>query len=152
MATTKRKISTTTRRKTTASKGGRKDRKNLIIGVLAAIIAVMTTAYAAFATTLTINGSATISGVWDVEIISITSAFTGTASDRTAPSYTATTATFDADLKAPGDKATYTITVKNKGSISAVLKSITLTPDDTNGSSAITYTVAVHIVCRAVHR
>lgn len=102
---------------------------------------LMSVGYAVFATTLTINGNATITGSWNVEIISIESSFTGTADNKTAPSYTATTATFDADLKAPGDKATYTITVKNKGTITASLSSIVLTPDDTDGSSAIIYTI-----------
>lgn len=117
-----------------------KDKKNILIGALLFTIVVMAVGYAAFATTLNINGTATIAGEWDVEITNIESAFTGTASDKTTPTYTATTATFDANLMAPGDTATYTVTVKNKGNIDAKLNSITLTPQ-ADGSDAIIYTV-----------
>ena len=98
-----------------------KDKKNILIGALVFVIAMMAVGYAAFATTLNINGTATIAGEWDVEITDIT-------------------ATFDANLMAPGDTATYTITVQNKGSIDAKLNTITLTPQ-ADGSDAIIYTV-----------
>ena len=117
-----------------------KDKKNILIGALVFVIAMMAVGYAAFATTLNINGTATIAGEWDVEITGIKPAFTGTASDKTPATFTATTATFDASLMAPGDTATYTITVQNKGSIDAKLDTITLTPQ-ADGSDAIVYTV-----------
>lgn len=117
-----------------------KDKKNILIGALLFAVVAMSVGYAAFATTLNINGTATIAGEWDVEITGITSAFTGSAEDKTAPTFTATTATFDAKLVAPGDTATYTVTVENKGSIDASLDSITLTPQQ-DGSEAIIYTV-----------
>lgn len=117
-----------------------KDKKNIIIGALLFAVVAMSVGYAAFATTLNINGTATIAGDWDVEITGITSEFVGTASDKTTPAYTATTATFDAKLMAPGDTATYTVTVENKGTIKAKLDSITLTPQ-ADGSDAIIYTV-----------
>lgn len=117
-----------------------KDKKNILIGALVFVIAVMAVGYAAFATTLNINGNAEIAGEWDVEITGITSKATGTASDKTEPAYTATTATFDAKLMAPGDAMTYTITVENKGTIDAKLSSITFTPQ-ADGSDAIIYTV-----------
>ena len=104
-----------------------KDKKNILIGALVFVIAMMAVGYAAFATTLNINGTATIAGEWDVEITDITPAFAGTASDKTPASFTATT-------------ATYTITVQNKGSIDAKLNTITLTPQ-ADGSDAIIYTV-----------
>ena len=137
---TKKKITTAPRTRKKAVRKGQ-DKKSIVIAALFATILLMSVGYAAFATTLTINGNATISGSWNVEITDITAAFTGTATDKTAPAYTATTATFDADLQAPGDKATYTITVKNKGTITASLSSIVLTPDNTTGSSAIIYAV-----------
>ena len=101
-----------------------KDKKNILIGALIFAIVVMSVGYAAFATTLNINGNATIAGSWDVEITGITPAITGTASDATA-SFTTTTATFNATLMKPGDSITYTITIENKGNIDAKLSSIT---------------------------
>src|SRR5574344_1831660 len=119
-----------------------KNAKNYVIAALLVAVVAMSVGYAAFATTLNINGTATISGQWDVEIIGITSAFTGTATDKTAPAYTSTTATFDANLAAPGDAATYTITVKNKGTIKAKLSSIVLTPQAVaDSTAAIIYTI-----------
>ena len=116
-----------------------RDKKNLIIAALLFALVAMSIGYAAFSDNLNINGSASVSGNWDVEITGITSSFTGTAIDKTPPSFTATTATFNALLNIPGETATYTITVQNKGTIDAKLSSITLTPQE--GSDAIIYTV-----------
>lgn len=120
-----------------------KDKKNLLIGALLFTIIVMAVGYAAFSQTLTINGNATISGKWQVEITGITSEVTGTANAGT-PTFTTATATFNATLKKPGDSATYEVTVENKGDIDAKLDSITLTPQNVGtgeGSSAILYEI-----------
>ena len=122
------------------------DKKNILIGVLLLTIVIMAVGYAAFATTLNINGSASIAGAWDVSIVGITPQITGTASEDPASSFTTTTATFNAKLMKPGDSITYTITVKNKGSIEAKLSSIALTPQATvsesgAGSDAILYEI-----------
>lgn len=122
-----------------------KDKKNILIGALLFTIIVMAVGYAAFAQTLNINGSATIGGEWQVEIVGIESEVSGTA-DAGTPTHTTTTATFDATLMKPGDSATYTITVQNKGTIDAKLDSITLTPQTTTaeggeGSDAIIYEI-----------
>lgn len=118
-----------------------KDGKSLIIVVLLVSLLVMSVGYAAFAQTLNINGDATITGEWDVEIISIEPVYTGFASDtEDNPIFTSTTAIFDTILTQPGDAATYTITVKNKGTLDAKLNSITLVPEET-GSPAIIYNV-----------
>ena len=45
-----------------------KDSKNLVIGMLCAVLCIMAVAYAAFTTTLNINGSANISSNWSVII------------------------------------------------------------------------------------
>ena len=45
-----------------------KDSKNLVIGMLCAVICIMAVAYAAFSTTLTINGTASIESNWCVRI------------------------------------------------------------------------------------
>lgn len=46
------------------------------------------------------------------------------AESKTAPSYTATTATFDVNLLYPGASAQYIVTVANQGNINAVLTSV----------------------------
>lgn len=110
-----------------------KNGKNIMIAALLIAVVALAIGYAAFATTLTINGHAVIDSNWDVEIISITPSYSGTAVETTnsptTPKFTATTATFDTTLKAPGDYATYTVKVKNKGTITAKLNSVS--PDAT---------------------
>ena len=108
------------------------DKKNVIIAILAIAVAGMAVGYAAFATTVNIGGTATIVGEWDVEIVSMEFDGTGQAKDGSGSTYTATTATFDCELYAPGDACEYTITVENKGTVKATLDSIALVPDTTN--------------------
>ena len=101
-----------------------KDKKNLLIAALVFAIVVMAVGYAAFSTTLTINGKATVEAAWDVEITGITRSGQSDAAaveDTTSPTFTTTTANFDVKLKAPGAWAEYTVTVANKGTINAVL-------------------------------
>ena len=108
--------------------------KNILIGGLLAIVLVMAVGYAAFATQLNINGTATITSTWNVSIYSITAGTpTGGALDvpydaTTAPSGTHkvsdTVAQFSATLQSPGDSITYTVVIKNTGTIPAALDSI----------------------------
>ena len=106
--------------------------KNILIGVLLAVILIMGVGYAAFAQQLTINGTAKISSNWNVGISSISgtvshssSTTDGTTSIGT-PTYNSTTANFDATLIAPGDVVVYTVTVKNSGTIDAKLTDVEL--------------------------
>ena len=108
--------------------------KNILIGGLLAIVLVMAVGYAAFATQLQITGTASVDSQWDVAIISVTpSASAGeqtTVNGRLvypqsgdiSHSNTATTATFNTNLKTPGDTVTYTITIKNRGTLPARVK------------------------------
>ena len=115
--------------------------KGIIIGVLCAVIVFMSIGFAALSSQLTINGNATISDTWNVQIASITKKEGSTGVTETAqPTHTATTANFNVSLKEPGDYAIYTVTVKNTGSIDAVLTRITETEGE-GGSAAIKYTV-----------
>ena len=129
-----------------------KDKKNILLGVLLVTVLTLSGAYAALATTLTINGTAKISAGWNVEIISIDKAVpTGsTATDDTgSPDYTATTATFSTTLKKPGDTETYTITVKNSGTLDAKLSSITWST--TGSTSSINKATATSTPLYAKH-
>ena len=100
----------------------------------------MAIGYALLAQELTINGSASIDSTWKVEITNITSKdVVGDAVNKTDPTYTATTANFSVGLTQPGDSITYDITVTNKGTLDAVVESITVNKGD---NPAITYTTS----------
>ena len=115
--------------------------KGIIIGVLCAVIVFMSIGFAALSSQLKINGNATISDTWNVQIASITKKEGSDGVNETSqPTFTATTANFNVSLKEPGDYAIYTVTVKNTGSLDAVLTRITETEGE-GGSAAIKYTV-----------
>ena len=79
--------------------------KNLLLVILLIAVVGMAIGYAALSQQLVINGTANITTEWDVHIKNITAsagnATTG-AQDKTQPSFTATSATFDVDLAYPG--------------------------------------------------
>lgn len=115
--------------------------KGIIIGVLCAVIVFMSIGFAALSSQLKINGNATISDTWNVQITNIEKKEGSTGATATSdPTYTATTANFNVSLKEPGDYAIYTVTVKNTGSLDAVLTRITEAEGE-GGSAAIKYTV-----------
>lgn len=115
--------------------------KGIIIGVLCAVIVFMSIGFAALSSQLKINGNATISDTWNVQITNIEKKEGSTGATATSdPTYTATTANFNVSLKEPGDYAIYTVTVKNTGSLDAVLTRITEN-EGAGGSAAIKYTV-----------
>ncbi len=114
--------------------------KNIIIGALLIVILVMAVGYSAFASQLTLNGSAEITGEWDVKITNIEAQDVSEGCDYGEPQFTNTTVTFNAKLIKPADSITYVITIKNAGTIDATLDKVTFTPDEENGSSAIIYT------------
>lgn len=101
-----------------------KKTRNIIIIVAILLVVGMTVAYAAISQTLTIDGTARVTGNVGVIItnISETGSFTSEGHDTKATSFTNTTATFDATLSEPGETATYIVTVQNKGNVEAMLK------------------------------
>lgn len=121
-----------------------KDSKNLIIGMLCAVVCVMAVAYAGFSTSLTINGTASVTSNWNVAITNVSCTTQAAAGGQTGQvaeevgSHTATVATFKMEFVQPGDEATCVITVSNTGSIPAKLNSILATP---TGEGPITFTV-----------
>lgn len=98
-------------------------RNKMLIGAIV-FVGLASVAYAAFASVLTISGTGTASGDWDVAITGITRTAATGATDAVAPSFTGTSATFDVDLAYPGATATYEIVVANNGSIPAVLTTL----------------------------
>ena len=125
--------------------------KNALIGALLAVVFVMAVGYAAFAQTLTINGTATIDSTWDVHfddsktegagVINAEAGLAGaTAPDGGEIGYqNGNQATLSATLHQPGDKVTYTLTILNTGSIDAKLHKPVLTVDGaTAGTGTLT--------------
>lgn len=99
--------------------------KNIIIGALLVAIVAMSVGYAALAQQLTINGKANINASWNIEFTKIESTTLTGATVKGTPTATGTSATFEVDLAYPGATAVFDITVENKGTIDAVLDSIT---------------------------
>lgn len=121
-----------------------KDSKNLVIGLLCAVVCVMAVAYAAFQTTLTINGTATITSEWNVAITDIqceATAVEGGDAVAVTKSFSGTTAQFDFTFKQPGDSGTCVVTVTNNGDLKAKVKSLTTVATDATGKTeAVTLT------------
>lgn len=116
-------------------------RNKLLVAALV-LVGVASVAYAAFAQTLTISGTGSATGTWDVAITNITQSSATGATDNTAPSFNATSATFDVNLGYPGATATYDVTVTNNGTIPAILDSITdLVALNAAAPTYITYSV-----------
>lgn len=118
-----------------------KDSKNIVIGLLCTVLCVMAVAYAAFSTSLEINGTATISSTWNVAISDIqceTKVGTTGGVAITKPTVTGvgtTEATIGVSFNQPGDSMTCTVYIANNGTLEAKLASITTTPETiTNGN------------------
>jgi len=103
-----------------------KKKKNIIIGGLLALIFVMSVGYAAFASNLTINGTANTSS-WIIKITNIREKTHTGGADTENTSFTDLSASFSSTLTQPGDSITYEVTVENQGNIDASLKKVTKT-------------------------
>lgn len=124
-----------------------KDSKNLVIGLLCAVVCVMAVGYAAFSTTLKINGTASIESNWCVRIKDNPSCtktpVTGGASDSVTASVTkasATTANISMGFTQPGDTATCTVVFENCGTVDAKLNNLLITGNDEDGAIRFTVT------------
>lgn len=104
-------------------------RNGIIIGALLITIALMTVGYAALATQLTINGTASTGNAkWDISFLSITKNTTLSSTDaveNSTPTASGTAATFDVTLPKPGSKMVYDLVVQNIGTIDATFNEIT---------------------------
>jgi hypothetical protein len=114
--------------------------RNKLIIAAVALVGLASVAYAAYSQVLTVNGTGTASGDWNVAITDISSTSSTGATDNTPPSFTGTSATFDTDLAYPGATESYDVTVTNNGTIPAILSSITdLTSTNAAAPVYITY-------------
>lgn len=113
-----------------------KERGAKVIAIVALLIAVvgLTVGYAAYSSTLNINGTANVDPAsWKVNFgykdgtTSLTGTKTGHATETTAPTLEDTTISgFDVTLKAPGDSVTYNFLIKNSGTLNAELANFTM--------------------------
>ncbi len=106
----------------------KRKRNNIIIGSLLAMVFLMAVGYAVFSTALNISGMGSISSSWNIRITNVeVSNIVGDASDGVGTTWEDLTATINSNLVSPGDSITYDVTVRNDGSIDAVLTDINLT-------------------------
>jgi len=134
------------------------DNKNIVIGLLCTILCVMAVAYAAFSTSLQINGTASITSNWNVAITNIAcTPEKGKADGKDIPNpsvsgINSATASIGVSFNQPGDKVTCVVTITNNGSLDAELKTITTTPTEVingngkidNGETALTIDDFIH--------
>lgn len=123
------------------------EKKNLVMVCLCAAIAIMAVAYAAFSTTLTVDGTINATGTFNVDYVTI-----GTGdctvvkkAGQDTPSGTLTrtgnlAGTIDVRLYTPGDEVQCTIKIKNGGTLSAKLDG---THTISNGLSGTSTPIAV---------
>lgn len=130
-------------------------RKNMLIAVLLLVVLLMSAAFAAFSTNLTVTSTTRVDTSWDVKITNIAlKESTPSAanpygiadspatnpSGATNPSFTDTTATFYSTLGAPGDSVTYVVTIVNNGTVNAVVNNVEWINDD--GTADTQYNVS----------
>ncbi|MBR3229552.1 MAG: hypothetical protein IKF91_01845 [Bacilli bacterium] len=138
-----------------------RDKRTYLIIALCAILVVMGVGYAAFSSLLTINGTANISNSWCVgfdNTMTSTMQVTKGVSTGTQPtgsmSYSGTAcgsnlqpnSSLNAHFYQPGDEIEYTLTITNKSTVAAAIKSIlvdneSVTSNTTKKKDNITYIV-----------
>ncbi len=134
---------------------------NIIIAGLVAISLILAVGYAAFASNLTVNGTASISSNWCIgfdstkttDYVASKTHQTGdiptgsiSFSGNTCQTSYKTNASLVANFKQPGDKIEYTLTIANKGSLAAAIESIlvdstSVTSDQTITKGNVKYTI-----------
>ncbi len=114
-------------------------KRNILIGSLLAVVVLLGVGYAAFQTTLNINGVSSVTSTWNVKITNVISKnIVGTATNNGEPIFSDLSASFATNLVSPGDSIEYDITVTNAGTIDATVDKIVMT--DAN-NPAIKFTV-----------
>jgi hypothetical protein len=100
--------------------------RNKLLVAAAVLVGIASVAYAAFATTLSINGTSSIAGNWDVHIDSITPTMgAGTTNNAAATvGSDGLSATFNTDFAYPGATASYDVAITNHGTVNAEVSSI----------------------------
>ena len=142
-----------------------RDKRTYLIIALCAILVVMGVGYAAFSSLLTINGTANISNSWCLgfdNTMTSTMEITKGVSTGTQPTgsmtYSGTAcgstlqpnSSLNAHFYQPGDEIEYTLTITNKSTVTAAIKSIlvdneSVTSNTTKKKGNITYVVEMPV-------
>ena len=119
-----------------------KSQRTLAIFALALAIVATTIAYAALSTTLNVSGTVTKKGgSWNIYFTNPSSASIEGSAKASTITLASTQVSFNVELYKPNDSVTYTVDIKNGGTIDAILDSVTLTGVDTASNNDITYKV-----------
>ncbi len=112
----------------------KKSKRNYLIIVLLVVLLALSVGYAAFSANLTINGTATATGTWDIQFASakINDDDHGDQPQIITTTTTNDTIKVDAKLSYPGDGCTVTANIKNNGTVPAKLTGFVLTDDKGN--------------------
>jgi len=115
--------------------------KNNLMILLVFVVALMSVAFAALSTSLSITGTGTIDSIWGpiyidscscsvVNSIDSSNKPTATCGPTSGGSNTTVTGTVTANMKLPGDKVTCTFYVKNGGTLHAGVPSLVSGPNN----------------------
>lgn len=112
-------------------------KKRTIVIILIILVMLLGIGYAAFQTQLKITGTGKIDSSWNVFFEGIYfGGKSGDATEASEPTFTDTSATFNVNLKKPGDSYFYVIVVRNSGTINAKIEDVTVAK---TGDAAVTY-------------
>ena len=102
-----------------------KNQRTLAIFALAIAIVATTIAYAALSTTLNISGTVTKKGgSWNIYFTNPSSASIEGSAKASTITLASTQVSFNVELYKPNDSVTYTVDIKNGGTIDAILDSV----------------------------
>ena len=104
-----------------------RETKLIMVAILCVAVLGLTVAYSALSATLKVSGTGSVTaGTWDVKFTAATGSNSNTGATCNNPTLNNTTITnVNPTFVKPGDSCTYTITVKNNGTIPAKLTGIT---------------------------
>ena len=120
----------------------KKNTQLFVIAILSVAILVMSVGFASYASTLNINGTATVrANKWSVHYV--TTSYEESTGSKVASSKTITNTdfTFAVTLEKPGDFYEATVNVINDGTFDAVLKSLTMSTLTEAQQKYLKYTV-----------
>ena len=130
-----------------------RSQRNYIIAFLCLVLVLMGVGYAAFSSVLRINGTASITNSWclgfdntKTNTYQATAGLAGGTTPTGTMSYTGTPcgtnivshSDLSANFYQPGDRITYTLTIKNKSSVTAAIKSIKVENQSVTSNTTIT--------------
>ena len=115
--------------------------QNIIIVVLSVAVLAMSVGFAVYAQQLNVEGTATFSkATWDVHFN--TTSFNETSDIKATTKNVGNTAiTYTVTLPSPGDEYSFTVDVKNFGTIDAALEAITLSGLTSAQQKFVSYSV-----------